>query len=183
MHRKLLHIPAAAIIERAYAGHPWQEYQWRACGVVLDPPSGLHGKVRRRDGDRTQFFAECDPIELHAREAEGYLVNLQSSHPSVWIISDPEDADKDESLPLKVHLITVSAYEAQEYLDADDLAVDVVPMPQDLQRIVAAFIAEQPAPEPFRKRRNKRVDMNEHRFGQEPLAELRRRMRETGRKP
>ncbi len=173
---KLLQLPVAAIVERARVNHPWQEYQWRACGVVLNPPPDVHGKVRLHEGDRTEFFAECDPLELHAKEVEGYMVNLQSSHPGVWIISDPDYHDAEDHLPLAVQLITVSAYEAQEYLDADDLNVDVVPLPPALHDIVQDFVAAQPPPEPFRKRRNRKLDVEEHRFGQEPIAVLRQRM-------
>jgi hypothetical protein len=56
----------------------------------------------------------------------------------------------------------------------------MVPMPEALKVLVEAFIAAQPAPAPFCKRKNRKTDAETYRFGKEPIAELRRRL---GREP
>lgn len=167
-------VPVAVILEHRRPDHPWADEEWRVTGLLLDPPQGVHGRIRRRTEHGIEYFAACDPLELHAKDAEGYLVNIASDRPSVWVILDEETGHGGDLAG--VHLVTVSAYEAQDYLDPGEVRVDVLPMPAELLRIVSAFIEAQPAPEPFRKRRRDRVDAEEHRFGKEPLAELRRRM-------
>ncbi len=167
-------VPVAVILEHRRPDHPWADEEWRVTGLLLDPPQGVHGRIRRRTEHGIEYFAACDPLELHAKDAEGYLVNIASDRPSIWVILDEETGHGGDLAG--VHLVTVSAYEAQDYLDPGEVRVDVLPMPAELLRIVSAFIEAQPAPEPFRKRRRDRVDAEEHRFGKEPLAELRRRM-------
>ncbi len=172
-------VPVAVVVEHRRLDHPWANEEWRVTGLLLTPPEGMHGKVRRRTARKTEYFAACDPIELHGKEAEGYLANISSGRPSVWVVMD-DDIPETGQAPPAVHLVTVSAYEAQDYLDPGEVRVDVLPMPAELLEIVSAFVEAQPEPEPFRKRKRNRVDTEEHRFGKEPLEELRRRM---GRNP
>ena len=172
-----LQIPVAVILQRRAVEHPWQDTEWRASGFILDPPSGIHGKKRAQTDEIVEYFAECDAIDLFAQDAEGYEPNIESEAPSVWVISDADDDDADNPLPLRIHLVTVSAYEAQEYLDPGELQIDVLPMPEELLALTTAFCAAQPKPEPFRKRKRDRVDTEEYRFGKEPLAVLRQRMK------
>ncbi len=170
----LLTVPVAVTLEHRQVDHPWAEDEWRVTGLILDPPEGMHGKIRQQTANGIEYFAVCDPIELHGKEAEGYLANISSDRPSVWVVMD--DEPEEDGLPTGVHLVTVSAYEAQDYLDPGEMRVDVLPMPAELLEIVSAFVEAQPAPAPFRKRKRNRIDTEEHRFGKEPLAELRRRM-------
>ncbi len=172
-------IPVAVVAERRGSTNPWLDEQWRITALALDPPDGIHGRLRERDRDREEYFLDCPPIELHPKEAEGYSVNLAMETPVVWIVTDMENDEPDDPMPLKVHLVTVSAFDAQEYLDPGELQVDVLPMPEDLLAAVTRFVAAQPAPEPFRKRTNKRLDDEQYRFGKEPLAVLRQRMKGT----
>jgi hypothetical protein len=172
-----LQIPVAVILQRRAVDHPWLNHEWRASGLILDPPSGIHGRQRAQTPEMTEYFAECDPIDLFAQDAEGYETNIESDAPSVWVISDADDEDGDNPLPLRIHLVTISAYEAQEYLDPGELQVDVLPMPEELLSLTAAFCAAQPKPEPFKKRKRDKLDAEEYRFGKEPLAVLRQRMK------
>ena len=170
-------IPVAVVAERQTGGNAWLDEQWRITALALDPPEGIHGRLRERDGDREEYFLSCPPIELHPKEAEGYSVNLAMETPVVWIVTDMENDEPDDPMPLKVHLVTVSAFDAQEYLDPGELQVDVLPMPEGLLATVTRFVAAQPAPEPFRKRKNKRLYDEQYRFGKEPIASLRQRMK------
>ncbi len=170
-------IPVAVVAERRRSTNPWLDEHWRIIALALDPPEGIHGRMRERDGDREEYFLACPPIELHPKEAEGYSVNLAMETPVVWIVTDMENDEPDDPMPLKVQLVTVSAFDAQEYLDPGELQVDVLPMPEDLLATVTRFVAAQPAPAPFRKRKNKRLYDEQYRFGKEPIASLRQRMK------
>ena len=175
-----LRIPAAVIVSRRKVDNPWMEDEWRASGLILDPPPGIHAKRRAQTAETAEYFAECDPIDLFAQDAEGYEVNIESDAPSVWVVSDMDGDDPDNPLPLRIQLITISAYEAQEYLDPGELQIDVLPMPEELLALAAAFCAAQPRPEPFKKRKRDKLDTMEYRFGKEPLDVLRQRMKEGG---
>ena len=185
----LLRLPVRVVLARETPAHDWLPPEWHAVDVLplpeeaietgmadgAVPPSPRSGAY---EGETTAPDILATPpmvMELHAREAEGAAVNLQMDVPRVWVVID-QDTPGESGLPVNVQLVTPSAFEAQEYLDAGDLTVDALPMPASVREAVAAFVAAQPAPEPFRKRRNRRANAEEYRFGKEPLAVLRQRM-------
>ena len=174
----IVRIPVAAILRRRPVDHPWLSEEWQAVGLLPQPPAEAHGRLHRRLDDGEEYLAACPPLELHPKDAESYAANLASANPAVWVLMDEEESAP--PLPLAVHMATVSAFEAQDYLDSGELRVDMVPMPDALKVLVEAFVAAQPEPAPFCKRRNRKEDAEAYRFGKEPIAELRRRL---GREP
>ncbi len=190
---KVLTLAVRVILQRLPPMHPWLPAEWHAVDVLPQPAGASESEGTEAAaapacaGDAEEDAEEDEasapdllatpPIvmELHAKEAEGAAVSLQMDVPRLWVIIDQETPGVG-GLPVDVQRVTVSAYEAQEYLDAGDLTVDALPMPASVRDAVAAFVAAQPAPEPFRKRRNRKADVEEYRFGKEPLAVLRQRM-------
>ncbi len=181
---RMLNIPVAVLLERRWLDNPWQDEEWHACAVVMEAGQAHDDHASQKEGGFVHSWqvaadiirVPADPIEVHAKEVEGCRVNLESAQPVLWVIIDPEGEDG-SVMPVQVQRVTASAYEAQEYLDAGDLIVDAVPMPEEIRERLVAFIAAQPDPEPFRKRKNRKADADTYRFGKEPLAVLRERMK------
>ncbi|MCP4320167.1 MAG: DUF3305 domain-containing protein [Hyphomicrobiales bacterium] len=161
------------MIMRKPIDSPWSEYVWDPVDVMLDPPAGIHGKIREGNGEQTYFFLECDPLELHRKDAPAYRENLlQKGDGLLWIVLG-EVGDDNETLPYYIQLVTASPFEAQDYLDSGELIVGTVKMPKSLRTFLENYVQLCPAEEEFIKRKQKNKYRDVHNFGQQPLHEIR----------
>ena len=131
-----------------------------------------------------QYHAATLPLELHRKETEGYLVNLADRAPSVYVVlrdneDDDYDNESDEECPLTVHLVSASAFEAQDYMDSGEEIVEAVAMPHEIIAWVQAFADEHHVEEKFIKRKRDKLKAEEVKFGQESLVEIRTRQQQV----
>ncbi|MBU2532276.1 MAG: DUF3305 domain-containing protein, partial [Alphaproteobacteria bacterium] len=154
--------------------HPWQDHRWRPAEILLGSPSLVTGTRISETADGTRYFGGTFQIELHRKETEAYLVNLENNPPVAYVILG-EAEDESGALPCKVEVVTVSPFEAQDYLDSGEEIVEPLPLPQPLIEWVQSFVAEHHEEEIFVKRKRQNVDIEDEKFGQEPLATIRRR--------
>lgn len=167
------------VVERRKIDHPWQEWEWRPIGVFVGMEAGEEWAVVGEGEGWTHYHAATMPIELHRRETEAYVHNLETKQPSVYVVMrDDEDDETDH--PYVVYLVTVNPYEAQDYLDTGEEIVERVAMPEPVKAWMEHFIEMHHVEEEFIKRRRDKVKIEDHKFGQEPLVELRKRMAQTG---
>lgn len=166
-------VPLCVVLARKNIQSVWSDYIWEPVGVALDAPNGVNGKVREKGDGWIHFFMECEPLELHRKDAPAYNENLlQENGGSLWVVLGEED-DVEEPLPYYVQLVTASPYEAQDYLDSGELIVEVVEMPQLLKAFIKDYVERCPGEEKFIKRKQKRKFHEEHTFGQQTLHEIR----------
>ncbi len=171
--KKIETVPLCVVLSRREANSPWAEHIWSPAAVILDPPGKVHGKIYEKGESRTLFMAECDPLELHRKDAEAYKESLlQNTSPGLWVVLQ-EDESPDAALPYSVQLVTASPFEAQDYLDSGELIVEAVDMPEALQTFIRHFIDQCPEDEKFIKRKQKKSYSDKHSFGQQPLHEIR----------
>jgi hypothetical protein len=167
-------IPVCVILARKEIQSTWSDHVWEPISVVLDAPKGVHGKVRQVGDSWTQYFMECDPLELHRKDAPAYQEGLlQNDKGCLWVVL-AEEEDNQNSLPYYVQLVTASPYEAQDYLDSGELLVETVDMPELLRLHIEEYIAKCPEEEKFIKRKQKKKFTIDHNFGQQSLHEIRR---------
>jgi len=167
-------LPVGIIVERRKIDHAWAEWSWKVIDVVVGPPPVEDWTVLRSGQDWTWFHATTMPIEIHHKETEAYVFNMQSKKPAVFVVlSDDEDVDADISMV--VHLVTVSPYEAQDYLDSGEDLVEAMEMPEEIVVWLETFIDKHHVEEPFIKRQRDIHKTDEHHFGQEPIFEMRKR--------
>jgi hypothetical protein len=170
---RALSIPLGVVIARERIDHPWQEYAWRPVSVFLNAPEVGEWRELRRDAGATHYHAATLPLELHAKETLGYRANLAEATPSVYVVLREGGPG---GVPMHVALVTASPHEAEAYGQVSEEIVGAVAMPEPLVELIEAFVAEHHVEEPFIKRqRQKHHRAEEHKFGQEPIAELRRR--------
>lgn len=139
--------PIAVIMERVRLANRWATERWEAKGVVRDlslPGSGERVIV---NGERiTQILFPGFVLKLHPDEAEGYLYNVSSPEPKVFVMwRMREDVARPESL-------TVSYHEGARWMDAEE-TVGGVALPPDLLPWIAEFAAAHYKPEPKKKKR------------------------------
>jgi len=167
-------LPVGIIVERRKIDHAWTDWSWKVIDIVVAPPPMADWTVLRSGEDWTWFHAATGIIELHAKEAEAYVFNMKSRKPAIYVVlSDDEDVEAEISM--HVHLVTASPYEAQDYLDSGEDMVESMEMPPEVVAWIDEFIAEHYVEEPFIKRQRDKHRIEEHKFGQEPLFEMRKR--------
>ena len=134
--------PVAVIMERTtLIGNRWQTTQWEARGVVSETAAvGGAGRVTARDDNLTRIVFGGHQIRLHRDEAEGYLLNITSPEPKVFVLWRMED---EVARPQRV---TVSYHEGARWMDSDE-RVDGVPMPAELVPWIREFATRHYTPE------------------------------------
>jgi hypothetical protein len=175
---RVLSIPLGVVIAHEKIDHPWQEYAWRPVSVFLGAPEIADWRELRRDATATHYHAATLPLELHPKEAMGYAANLDGGAPLVYVVLRQGG---DSGKPIDVGVVTASPYDAEVYGYDSSEIVGTVAMPAPLIELLEAFVAEHHVEEPFVKRqRQKHHRAEEHKFGQEPIAELRQRKGQPG---
>jgi len=166
-------VPCCVILARKEVESPWADYTWEPVSVVLDAPQGVHGKIASQGEGWTHYFMECNPLELHRKDAPAYRECIQDGDKaSLWVVL-AEDDDVEEELPYYVQLVTASPYEAQDYLDSGELIIEAVDMPELLRAFIKDYVERCPPEEEFIKRKQKKKFHEEHSFGQQSLHEIR----------
>jgi hypothetical protein len=84
-------------------------------------------------------------LTLHPGEAGHYGDNLAQARPSVWVALAGE----------AVRLVTADPYEGEALASDPEAVTEALAMPAALAARIAAFIARQPAEEPFVKRKRR----------------------------
>ncbi|GBE42633.1 hypothetical protein BMS3Bbin10_00695 [bacterium BMS3Bbin10] len=167
-------IPIGVVIAREDIDSKWEDHVWRPIGVLPGAAEIERWKEIGRGEGWEHYHAATVPMELFRKETESYKYNLEAREPVVYIVlSDDDDESGD---PVSVHLVTASPDEAADYLDSGELIVEPVAMPPELIALVSDFVAKHHVEEKFKKRKNTKMKLEEHKFGQEPIFEMRRRM-------
>lgn len=143
------------VLERREIDNPWQSHVWCAVAVIPGAPEIDQWRVLAEAPGRVRYHAGTLPLELHVKETEGYLLNLGTKLPSVYVVLRYDDEVEAGIAPF---LATVCPYEAQNCLDGDEDLVETVPMPDAVKAWLADFVAEYHVDEPFKKRKRKPYD-------------------------
>lgn len=137
--------PLAVIMERIRLADRWGTERWEPKGVVRDDsPSGSPGRVIVNDARVTQVLFPGFLLKLQPDEAEGYLYNITSPQPKVFVMWRMQD---DMARPKS---LSVSYHEGARWMDAEE-CVGGVALPPDLLAWIGEFAAAHYKPEPKKK--------------------------------
>lgn len=174
-------IRVGVVIAREDVDSKWEDYIWRPVGVLHGEPELDSWQELKRGPGWVHFYAGTYTIDLFRKETEEYKFNLEGREPVIYVVlSEPDDDDADDEIecPYAVHLVTASPYEAADYLDSGDQVIEPVAMPQSLFALISAFVEEHHVEQKFKKRKRDEVKLEDHKFGQESIMTLRKRMRQ-----
>lgn len=173
---RVVRVTLGVVVTREAIDSPWQDHIWRVASVFLDPPPLADGWRELVRGERhVQSHIANLELELHRKETAGYIANLSNDPPSVFVILRMGVADGGCE-PVHAHLLTASAHDVEAYGHTPDDLIAQVAMPEALRELVVAFVAAHHVEEAFVKRQRKRHHVvDEHKFGQETIADLRAR--------
>jgi hypothetical protein len=140
--------PVAVVMDCiALPNNRWQSVQWEASGVVRDAyPPGSAEQVVARDATRTRIVFPGLEIRLFRDEAEGYLYNITSPQPKVFVLWRMHN---EVARPERV---TVSYHEGVRWMDTDE-KVDGVALPVELVPWISEFAERHYRPEPKKQKR------------------------------
>lgn len=164
-------MPVGVVIRRTPGVTRWAK--WHMVPVAVLPGAGAASwKELRREGDTVEYHAATVPVELHRAEVEAYLVSLNMTPASVFVILDRDESGTSPG-GYQVTKVTASAYEAQDYLDSGESLVENVPMPPVLAAWINDFVQMHYREEAFVKRRRdkKRIDLQEDGIGDPRIAQ------------
>jgi len=140
--------PVAVIMERVRLQNRWGTERWEAKGVVSDgTPPGSGEQVIVSDERVLQMLFPGFMLRLHPDEAEGYIFNITSPQPKVFVMwrVGEDGIARPESL-------TVSYHEGARWMDAEE-TVGGVALPPELLQWIAEFGAAHYTPEEKKKKR------------------------------
>ena len=170
-------MPIGVIVAREDIDSQWEDHVWRPIGVLPGAPEIEEWTELRRGEGVVHYHAATVPLELFRKETDSYKFNLEGLEPAIYIVLSDQEDDEDDR-PLSVHMVTVCPYEAADYLDSGEQIVEPVAMPPEVFALVSDFIEEHHVEQKFKKRKRDEVKQEEHKFGQEPIVETRKRMRQ-----
>ena len=98
---------------------------------------------------------------------EGYLHNITSKIPKIFIMSRLDNKISDEGLIVPFHA-TVCPHEAQDYSDDTDTQIDVLDMPEFIYLQVSNFINKNHKDEVFVKRKKRKKIEDTNMFSRKP---------------
>lgn len=166
------------VLARETIDNPWEDYRWRPLEVLIGVSDLERGAIVKEGDGFVHYFAGTFPIELHRKETPAYVANLETEMPSVYVVACEVDDDEAETgLPYEIRLVTVSPFEAQDFLDTGEDVVEAIEMSAPLHAWLEDFVAAHHVEEKFIKRRRDRVDITQEKFGQEPIEMIRRRQK------
>ncbi len=180
----LITIPIGVVVAREQIDHAWQEVRWRPVTVFMDaPPQTGPWRELLRGESYVHYHAATLLLELHRTETMSYQINLANGEPSVYVVMRDTEEQDESAPPVEPYLVTISPFEAQAHGESAFEFVERVTMPDQLIEIIESFINEHHVETPFKKRKRERhSDEDAHQFGQEPVFELRERMKGKGKK-
>ena len=152
-----IRMPLGVVVERRELDNRWQRWAWKPVAVIPGAPPVDEWRELLR-GDRcVRWHAATLPLELHRTETEAYHANLAGKVPAIYVVLRKiEPSATTAGNDIGPFLVTASPYEAEGYLEGDDV-VEVVPMPEALIAWVQAFVQRHHVDEPFVKRKRKRA--------------------------
>ena len=130
-------IPVGVIVRKSPNKSPWLKWSWKP--ICLLPGSvDKDWKLIREESGIFDFHVGSQILELHRAEVESYKVSLAMEPASAFVIMERDELENEDK-EYKLHKVTASAYEAQDYSDSDEYLVEPVPMPQTLQALIETF--------------------------------------------
>ncbi|WP_232816506.1 DUF3305 domain-containing protein [Paracoccus zhejiangensis] len=166
------HMPVGIVVRRSPGVTRWAKWAWKIVAVI--PGAGpAEWRELRREGEVIEYHAATLTLEVWSTDTEAYLTTLAGHRPGVTVVMQP-DTRHNAPMPWRASHVTVSAYEAQDYGDAGEAMLEIVPMPDAMIGWLQAFVETHHVEETFIKRRRDRlrVDLTEDGKGDARIRQM-----------
>ena len=144
-------MPLGIVIERHKSANRWQDWRFQPVAVIPGAPDVAGWSEMLRGEGWVRYHAATLTVWLYRTQTPAYLHNLSMEQPVVYIVLR-RDPDQPEEFAFQPLLVTVSPYEAEEYLISGDEIVEPVAMPDVVMGWIQDFIDSNHVDQPFVKR-------------------------------
>ena len=142
------------VVERRKAKSQWVDYVWRPIAALPGTPDATPWTVLESDDEATQFYVGAAEIGLYRADTPHYRDNLASGSPGLWVVLRPTGREP----PFEIMTVTANPTEGEAFTESGADVVEPVPMPEVVQEMLDAFIAEHHVEHAFTKRKQRRAD-------------------------
>jgi hypothetical protein len=147
-------VEVGVIVERRALKNPWVDHAWMPVAVLAGAPAAAPWTELHGTAEVTRYYAGKAELEFFGSDTTMYRENLRSPQPSLWVALRPTDAPPGVVL----HLVTVDPADAEALTGTGTDIIEAVPMPVEIQQLLAAFVEAHHVERPFVKRQRDRAD-------------------------
>lgn len=163
-------MPVGVLVEKRPAKSVWIDAVWRPVAVMPgEAPAAPWTPLAQEEDGTVRYWAGVERLVLYRGDVEAYRFNLEGT-PKIYVILRPRSGE----IPYELHLVTLSPYEAQDHLDSDEDIVEALPVVPQILEFLERFVAAQPDPPAFVKRKRDKAVKEEVQFSKEPIFLQRR---------
>ena len=142
------------VVERRKAKSQWVDYVWRPIAALPGTPDTPPWTVLESDDEATQFYVGAAELGLFRADTSQYRENLASGSPGIWVVLRPTGREP----PFAIAAVTANPSEGEAFTESGADLVEPVPMPESVQEMIEAFVAEHHVEHAFTKRKQRRAD-------------------------
>ncbi|MDB5590231.1 DUF3305 domain-containing protein [Enterovirga sp.] len=146
-------ISVGVVVGKRRLAGPWASHAWLPVAILPAPADAAPWTRLGGDEREELFYGGAHEIALHPSETSHYRDNLASGRPSLWVALRPVGPEEHE-----VATVSADPYEGESMAEGIGEIVEAVPMPESVQREVAAFVAAFHVERTFFKRKRDRQD-------------------------
>jgi hypothetical protein len=141
------------VVARRKLKSTWASHASAPHAALPAAPAAAAGELLSAGADAELFYAGPFEVLLHPSETAHYRDNLASGRPALWVaLKTGQDGE------YRVAAVTADPYEGEALAEGIGEIVEPVPMPQEIQTKVAAFVEAFHRERPFLKRKRDRAD-------------------------
>jgi hypothetical protein len=124
------------VLARRSLDNPWIDHVWVAQTVLYPAPEVAPGALLSQEAVLTLVYAGPATVELFVSETGNYRDNLLSGAPSLWVAARSRS---DGGTPEFVR-VTADPTEGEAYFESGSDIVAALPMPEELNSWISAFV-------------------------------------------
>ncbi len=162
-------LPLGIVVEKRKSMHPWGDWIWKPVAVFTNAAEGVSWAELMRGEDFVRYHAGTLPLTLHRKDTEPLRHNLMLDQPELYVVLQVNEDPRSCEFPYAPHMVTASAYEAQDFHDAGENIIEKVAMPEEVAALIQAFVEEHHVEARFKKRQRDELNVEEQKFGKTPI--------------
>lgn len=147
-------VEVGVIVEKRPLKSLWVDHAWVPVAVLAGAPAAEPWTVLDETAQATRFYAGKAELEFFGTDTTMYRENLRATPPSLWVAL--RHADTGPGLVL--HLVTADPSDAEALTETGTDIIEAVPMPAEIQQLLARFVESHHVERPFIKRKRDRAD-------------------------
>ena len=142
------------VVERRRLTSAWADHVWAPVAVLPGAPGTPPWTVLAETPEATRFYGGSAALEFFSSDTATYRDNLSSGRPSLWVALRPVDTPPG----VAVRTVTADPAEGEALTEPGAEIVEAVPMPEQVQQRLAAFVEAHHVERVFFKRKRDRAD-------------------------